>query len=152
MTYTVPAVDDHAVAIVALLATTGIDVDRGVKPAGAGWQGTPGGSVFVPYMMVDLHSGSTTGPAADPVADADIPFDVRCVGATPSQAEQVADVARQVLCTGRNLAVPGRALLRPIALEVLAPARADLSLGDGQTLFLSSPRFRLRTVPAPEAS
>lgn len=149
MSYTVPAVDDHFTAVETLLATSGIPVDRGVKPDGAGWQGAPGASVFVPYMVVDPQPGGvTSGPASDPAADASIPFDIRCIGATATQAEQVADVARQLLCGSKRLQVPGRTLVVPVNPDMLSPARADQSMGDGQTLFISSPRFRIRTTPS----
>lgn len=154
MTWTVPVIDDHLAAVEATLATTGIPVARGDKPAGAGWQGVPGTSSFVPYMVLDaIPGGVTSGSAGDPQADVSVPFDVRCIGASATQAEKVADRARRVLCESRDaVVVPGRALLLPVSLEMASPARADMSMGDGQTLFVSSPRFRLHTTPLREVS
>lgn len=147
----VPSLADHTRAVVTLLRSSGHLVGEGEKPPGGGWQGTPGQSSFVPYMIVDpIPGGVTSGPAGEANADASFPWDVRCVAASQYVAEQLADIAVALICTGVGPQVPGRRLTQTPSLEMRGPARPDQSMGDGQTLFLASPRFRIYTSPDPQ--
>lgn len=149
MSLTVPNIDDHYQAVLVALGDLPFPVERGVKPTGAGWQGVPGASSFVPYAIVDpIPGGVTSGPAGDPQGDASVPFDVRCVGASATQAQQVADRVMIRLCSSiRALDIPGRRMSKPINIEMAGTARPDMSMGDDQTLFISAPRFRMSTTP-----
>lgn len=151
MSFTVPAIDAHAEAIKTALAANGkgVLVDRSRKPQGAGWQGTPGQSRFVGYIVIHpLAGGTHDGPAGDPSADIRWLVQLTCVGATAAQADQVGDLAAELLMSSRTaIAVTGRRLAAPITRESVGPARPDPTLGDSQTLFYATPIFRVWTTP-----
>ena len=71
-------------AIILVLQTDGgLAVGDGEKPDGAGWQGTPGQSVFEPYVVVyPIAGGQADGTVSSPDADADSIYQFSCVGAT----------------------------------------------------------------------
>jgi hypothetical protein len=62
---------------------------RGVKPDGGGWQGSPGQSEFVPYVIVwRIGSKDRTHRDVDGNFDRSRPlFHIRYVGATATQAD-----------------------------------------------------------------
>lgn len=78
-----------------VLARAGqILVGRGVQPAGSGWQGEPGASIFRPYVVVYPWPGTPDGSVALPVEYLDYSAQATCVGATQEGAEAVSDLVK----------------------------------------------------------
>jgi hypothetical protein len=143
---TAPSSDSHTAAVLAALTDTGVPVGDAQAPTGAGWQGAPGGSQFVPYMVVyPLEGGITRGPVSDPGADIEWPWQVTCVGASRQQAERVCDVAIAALTTV-TLTVAGRRQMQPVNLDMRGGVRRDDQITP--PLFYATPRFRLWTSPS----
>ncbi|GHE47322.1 hypothetical protein GCM10017673_56460 [Streptosporangium violaceochromogenes] len=105
---TVAAAKPHADAVLLLLAAVNVLAGRGEVPAGGGWQGEPGDSPFVGYVVLFPFTGSD-----DPLSlaqvydDFDFPFQITAVGVVSDQAEQVMDAVRAGL-VGATPAVAGR--------------------------------------------
>jgi hypothetical protein len=95
MSYTGRPVTD---SIVTLLAGAGLLVGEGDKPAGAGWQGTPGQSTFRAYVVVHpIGAASIDGTLDTPSADVFPLHQLSAFGATQDSSQQVADTARAVM-------------------------------------------------------
>lgn len=102
-------------AIIDALTNAGLVVGDGIMPLPdtadappvAGYTAGPG-SAFIPYVVVHSMPGGPVGGTIDS-GNADVwpLYSIRSHGATRSQCEQVADVARSVLLTAR-LVVAGR--------------------------------------------
>jgi hypothetical protein len=80
-------------AIVQLLEGDGWIVGDGDVPdAGEGWQGVPGASSFVPYVVVHPSTGGVfDGSIGDPYGDARPDYVIHAYGATPAQCQAVND-------------------------------------------------------------
>lgn len=135
-------------AVLALARATGIPVGDGVKAEGgadAGWQGAPGQSSFVGYAVLHhIEGGRTYGTIAGPNENADLLYQVTCVGATRAQAEQVADDLREAL----ELQYPQLADAREVMLltvDFLGGARRDDSVSPA--VWITTDRFRVMTTP-----
>jgi hypothetical protein len=97
------------------------------KPAGGGWQGEPGTSVFVPYVVLwPIPGGYIDGSLGRPDSDAESLYQATSVGATRQQAETVGDRVRAAL-VGAQLTIPGRGLIR-VRCEELGGATPDRSV------------------------
>jgi hypothetical protein len=95
MSYTGRPVTD---SIVTLLAGAGLLVGEGDKPAGAGWQGTPGQSTFRAYVVVHpIGAASIDGTLDTPSDDVFALHQLSAFGATQDSCQQVADRARAVM-------------------------------------------------------
>lgn len=120
----VAAAAPHTTAVSAALVTAGLLVGRGQKPAGSGWQGEPGDSVFEPYVVLYPSPGSTAQEAlCGPDDYLDYRVQATCVAATQPGAEAVADTVKTAL-VGVRLAVTGRSL-RPFQIDSDRPASRD---------------------------
>jgi hypothetical protein len=139
----------HTAAVLATLeaaaAATIAEVGDAQQPAGASWQGQPGHSQFVPYMVVYPLGGPFDGTLGDPDDDADLQWQVTCVGETREQTEWLADLCIGAL-VGKPLTVAGRAVQRVQLDDAAAGVRADDTVQP--TVFIATPRFRALSTPA----
>lgn len=114
-------------------------------PDGAGWQGAPGQSVYIPHVTVyDLDGGTYDGPASAPEEDVESPLQFTCVGATAAQARMVADLVRRAFLTV-ELEVPDRHVCR------VQPTGSGGVLPDTDVepnVFYTVVRFTITTTPA----
>jgi len=97
----------HTDAVVAALEDAGILTGRGEHPSGGGWQGEPGRSTYIPYVVVYPFPGREDGNIAEPYEYLDYRAQISCWGATAVQTEMLADRVRAALI-GKRLPVPGR--------------------------------------------
>lgn len=101
--------DAFIAALEAELTATVAVVGDAKKPAGAGWQGTPGQSDFVPYAIVYPWSGFTfDGNLTGFQDNADLEWQITCVGRTREQCEWLQDAAFALI--GQPLTVAGRSV------------------------------------------
>ncbi|GII87062.1 hypothetical protein Ssi03_50520 [Sphaerisporangium siamense] len=135
----------HTVAFTTALAAADLAVDVGVAPAGAGWQGEPGESQFVPYVVLFPSPGSTDGDLGDPNAYLDYETQATVVGVTPAQVERAMDKVKATL-VGRQLDVTGRNSYRVQLGEGGRPISRDDSVQPPE--YYASALFTLRTGPA----
>lgn len=137
----------HTDAIIATLTAAGLVVGDGDTPTGHGWQGAVGQSTFVPYVVVyPLIGGTFDGTLGDPDGDADLLWQLTCVGHTRKAAEVTADTALTAL-VGQSLAVAGRSISRIWADLAGGGARRD-DTAAGPPLFIATPRIRALSYPA----
>jgi len=146
---------EHTDALVTrLVSATSVTVFDAAPPAiddlggGAdwGWQGTPGQSTFLPYIVVyPLAGGTFDGPLGCPDDDASLIWQATCVGATRAQCQLVADQALSALI-GHRLSVPGRSVTRLWADFPDGGVIRDDTVQP--PLFISVPRFRGESRPA----
>lgn len=140
----IPARSPQTTALTARLNSTGIAGAFGEPPSDAGWQGSPGGSAFVPYWTLYIRDGGTTdGTLAAPQADSDWLWQVTSVGATPDQCEQVADLTRSALL-GTPVFVSARGVLW-LKLDMPSGARPDRTVKPH--VWISTEVYRLGSVP-----
>lgn len=113
----------HTTAFVEALQGAGLVVGRGEKPGGSGWQGEPGDTVFVPYVVLYPSPGTTDGDLCDPHEYLDYQVQATCVAATQEGVEAVADIVKAAL-VGVRLTVTGRSLY-PCQIVADRPASRD---------------------------
>lgn len=133
----------HTDAVVAALEAAGLAVGRGVEPPGAGWQGEPGDSDFVPYAVLYPTPGMPDGDLADPNEYIDYSCQATCVAATQEGAEAVADIVKTLV--GQRLTVVGRQSY-PVYLILDRPAYRDDTTRP--VVHLAIVQLRFRTGPA----
>lgn len=97
----------HTDAVVAAIEAIPLLVGRGIKPAGGGWQGTPGVSSFVRFAVLFPFQGTADGSIAEPLEYLDYKAQINIYGASSTQVEDAADDVRAALI-GRRLTVTGR--------------------------------------------
>lgn len=136
----------HTDALAAKLTAAGLVVGDGEPPAVAyGWQGAPGQSVFIGYVIVYPLDRSFDGPLGCPDDHGDLGWQVTCVGASRQQCEAlVRDVDAALI--GQSLTVTGRSVPRTRADEGAGAVRRD---DDGPVpLFIATPHYRAVSYPA----
>ena len=102
-------------ALVAKLDATALRVGTGTKPAGGGWAGTPGASVFNPYTVVyPTPGGSSDGSLGIPFDDVSPDFIISSFGASVEQAQWGDDLVRATLVSPAVIAVTGRTVMLAI--------------------------------------
>lgn len=112
---------------------------------GWGWQGTPGGSAFKPYVGVfPLPGGVFDGTLGCPDDDASLIWQVTCVGATRAQCEATVDRVNSILI-GQPLTVPDRWISRVWADMAGGGARRDDTVQP--PVFIATPRYRAESSP-----
>jgi hypothetical protein len=135
---------DHTLGAVAALEGEGLLVGQGQAPPGGGWQGTPGQSAFVPYVIVWPIAGSTiTGSLGAPDDYASAAVQITAVGPTQEGAERAGDRAQAALLAG--FAVTGRHVLR-VHHESSLGVHPDLDLSP--TVWTARDRYRIESTPA----
>lgn len=134
-------------ALVAAFSGGPVVVCDGVVPKnGVGWPGVPGQSIFVPYVVLYPLGVMFDGPIADNAYDdADLHYQVTCVGESREQAEDVTDV---VIATfvGQPLTVTGRAVTHITLDDAAANVRPDHTVQP--LVFMSTPRFAIYSTPS----
>ncbi|MGH3375985.1 MAG: hypothetical protein ACRDP6_14700 [Actinoallomurus sp.] len=133
----------HTDAVFAALETIGLLVGRGEEPAGAGWQGEPGASDFVPYAVLYPTPGVPDGDLADPNEYIDYSCQATCVAASQEGAEAVADIVKTLV--GTRPTVVGRQSY-PVYLILDRPASRDDSVAP--VVHYAIVQLRFRTGPA----
>ncbi|WP_325594286.1 hypothetical protein [Iamia sp.] len=131
----IPSARAHTAGVIAALEAAGLQVGRGVAPAG----------VDPPYVVV--HAGGLSvldGPVSGSHADASPTMHVVCVGETADQAEWGRDKAAAALLG--IVTVAGRSRLHPPELEASQPVRRD----DDRSppIFEAVDIYRIHTTPA----
>lgn len=144
MTTAAPA-RPHTDAVAAAISAAGLAVGRGVPPAGAGWQGEPDRSDFVPYAVLFPNPGIPDGNIADPLEYLDYTVQVTVVAASQEGAEAAIDTVKDAL-VGRRLTVIGRAPSYPGQMLVDRPAARDDAVAP--PLHYAIAQIRFRTQPA----
>lgn len=101
---------DLTAAITAVLEATTLPVGEGVKPEGAGWQGTPGDSQFVTYVVVHPSPGGVfEGSLDEPYDDGQPDYVITAYAATQHGCQVAADLVYEALVTS-EYAVTGRSV------------------------------------------
>lgn len=138
----------HTDAIVASLSAAGLVVGDADDPEDAhGWQGPIGLSQFIRYVIVyPMIGGTFDGSLGEPDDDADLLWQLTCVGHTRKACEATVDEALAVL-VGQPLVVPGRSVSRVWSDLAGGAARRD-DKAVGPPLFIATPRIRALSYPA----
>lgn len=121
----------HTDAIIAALQAAGLIVGDAKNP------GVP-----PPYAVVyPIPGGSRSGSLDDPHEDAELVFQVTCIGSSREQAEWVVDKAEGILS---GVTVTGRRIFLSVDSNPGVFRDDDVS----PPLFQATPRFRLMTTPS----
>lgn len=121
-------------AIKTKLTTFGLNVGDGQAPSGA-----------PPYVVVyPIAGGRTTGTLADLDGDAELVFQVTCVGTSREQAQWLENKALGLLGVG-TVTITGRIVNR-ISLENFGGILRDDT--KSQPLYMAVPRFRVLSTPS----
>lgn len=148
MANTIPARAPHTRSLREYLATTtGMPVGDGKAPAAGGWQGAPGASQFVNYLVVhSTPGGLLDGPLGDPHADAEFVWQIDACSATQYGAEIAGDNARAALLVQGlpPLNVAGRAI-RWIREDI--PAGGAREDPDQPSIWRLWAMYRIATTP-----
>jgi hypothetical protein len=127
-----PALRDHTAAIVARLAALGLAVGDGEAP-----------HVAPPYTVVyPITGGASYGTLGAPDDDAELVYQVTCVGTTRLQAEWLEDKTMGLLA---GFTVTGRSIAR-VDIENYGGVFRDDS--KSPPLYSAVPRFRVYSTPA----
>lgn len=149
MANTIPARAPQTRSLEEYLAEqTGLPVGEGVAPTDGGWQGAPGQSVFLAYLVVhSIPGGTLDGPIGDPHADSDLVWQIDSVGATQLAAEEGGDLARAALLVQGlpSLSIAGRAV-RWVSEDI--PGGGARQDPDQPSIFRQFSRYRIATTPS----
>lgn len=139
---TVPALRPATEVVLDRLADTGLIVGDGRKPDGAGWQGAPGTSAFVPYVVlypIGVNRQGPDSPLSDRGTDPVLRYQVTAVGKDRRSAEGGADLVATALLT-TPLTLTGLTQI-DLVHETSLPATRDEA--EQPPLFYCVDRFRL---------
>lgn len=148
MSYVAPARAPHTTGLVAYLtAETALPVGDGKAPADGGWEGQPGISPFVAYLVVhSIPGGAIDGTLGEPHLDLDGIWQVNAHGGDRLSCEIAQDLARAQLLTSPPpaITVAGRTI-KWVTCDVPAgTARQD---PDQPAIWSSFERYRFATAP-----
>jgi hypothetical protein len=127
-----PVIREHTDAVIAALTSAVPPVGDAQAPTG-----NP------PYVVVYLVGGRTYGTLAARNDDAELIYQVTCVGSSRKEAEWRADKAKDTLLAG--LAVTARSVPLVTFLGIPAIQREDVGT---TTRYSAIPRFRVFSTPA----
>lgn len=148
-TYVEPLAHDKGViAALESIPPTGDDPPR---PHPVGFARAPTGALQAvldgtgaDYLVLHPLPGSTLdGPSGDPYADADLSYQITCVGRTATGVRWLVNQLEPAL---RTLQIPGRGVKR-ISMEDLGAVRPDEDTRP--PTFIATPRCLIRTGPTP---
>lgn len=139
----------HTDAVITALesaaAGTTLLVGDAQKPAAAGWQGSPGQSDFVPYIVVYPWGGFTfDGHLARADDNATLEWQLTCVGQTREQCEAVQDVAFTLI--GNPLTVVDRFVPRVRLGSAGGGVRPDETVQP--TVWVATPQLAAWSTPS----
>lgn len=139
MTQSTVAVLPHDLAVKARLETIGKPVGFAAAPAGAleGVQKRTGPDYMILYPMNVDRDGSL----GDPYTQADLLYQVTCVGQLAAGARYLVDRIEPALLA---LTITGRTVIQ-IVPEDGGQVRPDFDVDP--PVFIATPRYRIRTVP-----
>lgn len=132
------SIRDHTNAIVGVLKDLFEPFDMDV-PVGRG----SAEGLEVPYVVVyNIPGGGMSGSLENPFEDADLVYQVTCVGKNQEQAEWLVD---QVMVLVEGFEVEGRsiALVTPDGGPGVRPDKDETP-----PVFFSTPRFTVKSTPA----
>ena len=138
----------HTAGVVSRLRTTPIPVGDARKPAGAGWQGSPGGSQFVTYLVVYPIGSQRDGPDASLADNADAPvnrFQVNAVGRDRTSVETAADLAAAVLLNRQRFDIPD---WDTVTMKHENSVGVTVDETVSPPVFIAIDRYRLDTSPS----
>lgn len=130
----------HDKAVIAAVATIGKPVGFAAAPAGAlaGVQNKTGPDYAIVYPLTAGRDGSL----GDPYTDADLVYQITCVGRLADGVRWLVDQIEPALL---SVAITGRSVIQ-ITPEDGGQVRPDFDVDP--PVFIATPRFRLSTVPA----
>lgn len=134
---------DHTSGVIAALVTTGYPVGRGVRntePDGSG-------DALAPpcFVVHPIPGGRRYGTVDDWTVNADLVYQISCVGETQEAAEILRDES-EVLLDG--ITVAGR-LIDVVRVDFGSDgARRDDDIGAPELFFVSMPRYRIYSTAA----
>lgn len=133
----------HNDAFLAALQGAGLVIGDAREPSASfGWQGVPGQSDFVPYVIVYPLTQNFDGSLGCPDVDSTLAWQATCVGSTREQCDWVkAKVDAAVI--GKQLAVAGRFVPR-IYADGGAGTRRDDTVQP--PVFIATPRYTATSV------
>lgn len=134
----------HTDALIAALEAAGLVAGDATSPTEAhGWQGAPGQSQFLGYVIVYPTERQDDGSLGCPDEDSEIEWTVTCVGGSRQQAEWLMGEVDSVLI-GQPFTVPGRGIPR-----VWSPFTGFVRRDDTvqPPTFIGTPRYRIYSVP-----
>lgn len=140
MTRSVVDLYPHDQAVLTALETIGKPVGFAEAPAGA-LEGVQEGTGPDYLVVFPLPSGLRDGNLADPYTDADLVYQITCVGRLASGARWLVSRVETALL---GATITGRAVLQVIP-EDPGAVRADTDVEPA--VFIATPRFRIQTVP-----
>lgn len=136
-------------AVLGRLRTTGLPVGDGRKPDGAGWQGAPGASSFVTYLVLYPIEAQRLGRNASLGDRTDAPewhYQVTAVGADRLSAETASDIAAQSLLSAHQLLLGDFTVTVQMVHTAALGVTADES--NNPPLYVGIERYRLDTGPS----
>lgn len=134
-------------AIIVALEATGVPIGDGVEPVGAGWQGTPGQSDFVGYVVVHPISGGIADGSIDqPQADGRYVYQLSCHAASRRQCQALIDLTQPIMLDfdREALADDGWSVMT-IDIDMLGGATRMDAVQPPQ--WWGFPRYRFRMTP-----
>lgn len=144
-----PAYAAHTTAFIELCrtASSSVKVGDGERPPGVGWQGTPGQSPFVGYIVV-YPIGTNRGEStmAAPNDDVEFEWQTTITAASRAHAETIFDLLADVLID-TALTVPGRACSDHLRLSTDAGGVRREEFNQQPPLWLATPRWAVTSVP-----
>jgi hypothetical protein len=133
--------DPHTVGVRDALEAADLVVGVAEAPEGGGWQGAPGASPFVAYVVVWPQTTILDGTLAEAEIDGAIAYQLSAWAATREGAERTADLARVAV---KDTTVTGRHVIR-VAHDVGMGVTRDDTLQP--PLFHARDRYRIETTP-----
>lgn len=122
---------EHTDGVIAALEAANLTVGDGEAPSGS-----------PPYAVVyPIPGGRAFGSLSEPHEDAELVYQVTCVGLTREQAEWVADKSMALL---DGVTVEDR-VIAFVELDSMGGARRDTTVTPA--VWQATPRFRLKSTP-----
>jgi len=136
-------------AIIGVLEATGVPIGDGIEPAGAGWQGAPGESDFVGYVVVHpISGGITDGTIDQPQADGRFVYQLSCHGASRRQCQALIDFTQPIMLDiDRNILADDGWSIMIVDVDMLGGATRMDAVQPPQ--WWGFPRYRFRMTPRP---
>jgi hypothetical protein len=128
-----PVLREHTDGVIARLQALGLAVGDGEAPS----------ATVPPYVVVyPIAGGRSTGTLGAPDDDAELVYQVTCIGTSRKQAQWLEDKVSGLLA---GFAVTGRSVARVEVESYGGMVREDQK---SPPLYLATPRFRLYSTPA----
>lgn len=129
-----PSIEEHTNAVLAALEDAGLAVGDGIAPK-------PPPKKYV--VLYPIPGGRVLGTLAEPSADAELVYQVTCVGTSRQQVHWLVDVARDAVLGGITVAGRHIPYVKPEG------GQPEVKRDEEQTppIFYAPFRFRLMTLP-----